>query len=198
MTSFVCFVCVLRLTEWVSAASPDIWSYTHRSCKSWWGFSLIVSAKLTPVFQWLMNYSNQNTSVIIFIYTNDICQPYLCGDESECCFTETLAIVVFCSCSSYNKLNMQQELKQKRAVLATCCRLLIQSVSHLHVCSFCVVLLFVQEDCRVSGWPSPLWGFTMAAGSLCTFQILIPLHWSTWRRLASIKTAHRTKRPYGK
>lgn len=110
----------------------------------------------------------------------------------------TLAIVVFCSCSSYNKLNMQQELKQKRAVLATCCRLLIQSVSHLHVCSFCVVLLFVQEDCRVSGWPSPLWGFTMAAGSLCTFQILIPLHWSTWRRLASIKTAHRTKRPYEK
>lgn len=95
----------------------------------------------------------------IYLHKGNLLHVYLLtvkfffsGDESERCFTTeqllrrlrvlTLAIVVFCSCFFYNKLNMQQEIKQKwQAVLATwCCPLLIQSVSH--VCMFTASVLY--------------------------------------------------------
>lgn len=55
-----------------------------------------------------------------------------------------------------------------------CLFLYIKTIlTYFPVHSFCVVLLLVQEDLRVSGWPSPLWGLTVAARTLCSGPTVI-------------------------
>ena len=50
---------------------------------------------------------------------------------------------------------------------------------YLSVHSICVVLLLIQEDLRVSGWPSSLWRFTVAARTVRSGQTVISLQQST-------------------
>lgn len=54
------------------------------------------------------------------------------------------------------------------------------NVTYFVIRSLRAVLLLLQADRRVSGWPSTLWGFSMAAGSFCSGQILIPVQRGSW------------------
>lgn len=83
-------------------------------------------------------------------------------------------------CSVWRIICLKQVVYTKHCdllVIICVCSVLrcFKSLKPFSVLSFNIVLLLLQEDLGVSGWPSAVWGFTVAARAFCSDQIVISL-----------------------